>query len=105
MLIGLQTFQLRSIEQNELAIVADIQNKAILAFTGVTIVFLPLSFFTGYYGMNLKGIVSTEKDEKWFWQVCGTVSFVIVIAALLYAIRHRLKKKSSRRYVRDHQFV
>ncbi|KAL8866196.1 MAG: hypothetical protein Q9174_006444, partial [Haloplaca sp. 1 TL-2023] len=39
-------FQLRSIEQNELAIVSDSQNKAVLIFTGVTIVFLPLSFFT-----------------------------------------------------------
>lgn len=41
-----QLFQLRTIEQNELAIIADSNNKAILVFTVVTIIFLPLSFFT-----------------------------------------------------------
>lgn len=41
-----QLFQLRTIEQNELAIIAESNNKAILVFTVVTIIFLPLSFFT-----------------------------------------------------------
>jgi Mg2+ and Co2+ transporter CorA len=89
---GPQLFQLRSIEQNELAIVADSQNKAILVFTGVTIVFLPLSFFTGYYGMNLKGIQNTNKDEKWFWRVCGIVAFCIIGISMTYAFRHRLRR-------------
>lgn len=84
-------FQLRSIEQNELAIVADSQNKAILVFTGVTIVFLPLSFFTGYYGMNLNGVQDTDKDERWFWKVCGIVAFVIIGGSMMYAFRHRLR--------------
>ncbi|KAI4209467.1 MAG: hypothetical protein LQ351_007598 [Letrouitia transgressa] len=51
-------FQLRSIEQNELAIVSDSQNKAILLFTGVTIVFLPLSFFTSYFEARQPGYSS-----------------------------------------------
>jgi Mg2+ and Co2+ transporter CorA len=87
----MQLFQLRSIEQNELAIVADIQNKAILVFTGVTIVFLPLSFFTSYYGMNLKGIIDTTKTVSYFWRVCGSVAFVIIVLAILGAFRHRLQ--------------
>ncbi|RYP19187.1 hypothetical protein DL765_003502 [Monosporascus sp. GIB2] len=29
-------------------------NKAIFVFTGVTVIFLPLSFFTSYFGMNFK---------------------------------------------------
>ena len=33
-------------EQNELAMIAESNNKAILLFTVVTIIFLPLSFFT-----------------------------------------------------------
>ena len=41
-----QLFQLRTMEQNELAIIAESNNKAILVFTVVTIIFLPLSFFT-----------------------------------------------------------
>lgn len=85
-------FQLRSIEQNELAIVNDSQNKAIFVFTGVTIVFLPLSFFTSYYGMNLSGIVGTSKTEAFFWKICGTAGFLIVLIVALGAFRHRLRR-------------
>ncbi|KAI9771406.1 MAG: hypothetical protein M1839_002796 [Geoglossum umbratile] len=62
-------FQLRSIEQNELAVVADNQNKAILVFTAVTIIFLPLSFFTSYWGMNLNGMSENRRTEAYFWKV------------------------------------
>ncbi|EAT88315.2 hypothetical protein SNOG_04555 [Parastagonospora nodorum SN15] len=72
-------FQLRSIEQNELAIIADTQHKAIFVFTGFTIVFLPLSFFTSYFGMNLKGIIDTDKTQEYYWKVCGSVAFGIVL--------------------------
>ncbi|KAL8839581.1 MAG: hypothetical protein Q9170_001685 [Blastenia crenularia] len=84
-------FQLRSIEQNELAIVSDSQNKAILIFTGVTIVFLPLSFFTSYYGMNLSTIVNTERTEGYFWKLCGSIALFIVVVVSLGAFRHQLR--------------
>lgn len=61
-----QLFQLRTIEQNELAVAAESNNKAILVFTVVTTIFLPLSFFTSYYGMNLKGVVDTEHGQGYF---------------------------------------
>jgi Mg2+ and Co2+ transporter CorA len=83
---------LRSIEQNELAIIADNKNKAIFVFTGVTIIFLPLSFFTSYFGMNIGGIVDTDKTERYFWEVCGTVSFVIILIFGVFAMRYRLKE-------------
>ncbi|KAL9125665.1 MAG: hypothetical protein Q9217_005160 [Psora testacea] len=86
-----QLFQLRSIEQSEMAIVSDSQNKAVLIFTGVTIVFLPLSFFTSYFGMNLSGIVDTVKSEAYFWKVCGSVAFFIVLFVTLGAFRHNLR--------------
>jgi len=93
-------FQLRSIEQNELAIVSDSQNKAIMVFTGVTIVFLPLSFFTSYYGMNLTGIVGTPRGEGYFWKVCGTVTLFIVLFVVLGAFRHHIRRAMSRRQVK-----
>ncbi|RYO92298.1 hypothetical protein DL762_001747 [Monosporascus cannonballus] len=76
-------FQMRSIEQNELAIMADTQNKAIFVFTGVTIIFLPLSFFTSYLGMNLQGIVNTDRTEEYFWKVCGSVLIAIILITCL----------------------
>ncbi|KAI4248411.1 MAG: hypothetical protein L6R40_000970 [Gallowayella cf. fulva] len=96
-------FELRSIEQNELAIVSDSQNKAVLIFTGVTIVFLPLSFFTSYYGMNLSTIVNTPRTEGYFWRVCGSAALFIVLVVTLGASRHWLKQMwKSRRAVKHH---
>ncbi|KAI3317618.1 hypothetical protein HD806DRAFT_514603 [Xylariaceae sp. AK1471] len=89
-------FQLRSIEQNELAIIADNKNKAIFVFTGVTIIFLPLSFFTSYFGMNLKGITGTDKTESCFWEVCGPISFVIILAFGTFALRYRVMELFSK---------
>ncbi|KAI0569514.1 CorA Mg2+ and Co2+ transporter [Pyrenophora tritici-repentis] len=83
-------FQLRSIEQNKLAIIADTQNKAIFVLTGFTIVFLPLSFFTSYFGMNLKGIIDTDRTEEYYWKVYGSVAFGIVLLVCLYAFRWRI---------------
>lgn len=91
-----QLFQLRSIEQNELAIMADTQNKAIFVFTAVTIVFLPLSFFTSYFGMNLQGIQGTDRTEGDFWRVCGSVSFSLLFLTVLYAFRHRIYRRIAR---------
>ena len=89
-LISLQLFQLRTIEQNELAIIAESNNKAILVFTVVTIVFLPLSFFTSYYGMNFKGNYSLLSGQGYFWGVCGSITAVIVISTLVYGFKDRL---------------
>jgi Mg2+ and Co2+ transporter CorA len=87
----IQLFQLRSIEQNEIAIRTDFLNKSILLFTGVTIVFLPLNFFTSYYGMNIKGLVDT-RDVGFFWKVCGTIAFLIIFFVTLYAFRRRIRE-------------
>lgn len=47
--------------------------------------------------MNLASIASTNKDESWFWKVCGTAAFLIVLVVVLGAFRHRLKRPFSRR--------
>ncbi|KAI9856863.1 MAG: hypothetical protein M1824_005237 [Vezdaea acicularis] len=83
-------FQLRTIEQNELAIVADSQNKAILVFSITTVIFLPLSFFTSYFGMNLQGIVGTSHGQGFFWTVTASFAFVIVATAAILAFRKQV---------------
>lgn len=69
-----QLFQIRSIEQNDRQILSDNQNKAILVFTGVTTIFLPLSFFTSYFGMNLKGVIDIKETQAYFWKICGSIA-------------------------------
>ncbi len=59
----------------------------------MTIVFLPLSFFTSYYGMNLEGISDTAKDENWFWQTFGPISFLLIFATAIFAYRKDLTEQ------------
>lgn len=62
-----------------------------MVFTVVTVVFLPLSFFTSYFGMNIQGITTTTKNERYFWMVCGPVTVSIVLLTLLFGFRKRLR--------------
>ena len=41
--------------------------------------------------MNLTGIVNTTKTEDYFWKVCGSVAFFVVLFTALGAFRHRLR--------------
>jgi len=63
-----------------------------MVFTIVTVIFLPLSFFTSYYGMNLNDIVTTAKNQGYFWKVCGTATLAIVLFTALSAFRHQLRR-------------
>ncbi|KAI0456669.1 hypothetical protein F5B21DRAFT_502274 [Xylaria acuta] len=75
------------IEQNDRSVVADTMNKAILLFTGITVVFLPLSFVTSYLGMNLSDIRETTIDQAWFWKYLGSTGLVISVLSILYTSR------------------
>jgi hypothetical protein len=61
------------------------QSKAILAFTLVTIVFLPLSFVASLFGMNTTDIRNTESDQTIFWAVAIPLTAVIGGVSLLIA--------------------
>ncbi|KAI4954384.1 hypothetical protein J4E91_002097 [Alternaria rosae] len=43
--------------------------KAIMVFTVVTVVFLPLSFVTSYFGMNASDIRDMDETQAVFWSV------------------------------------
>jgi hypothetical protein len=45
--------------------------KAIMVFTIVTIVFLPLSFVASYFGMNTSDIRNMQATQRLFWTVAG----------------------------------
>ena len=83
----MQVFQQQNIELNELAIVADSQNSAILIFTTVTIVFLPLSFLTSYFGMNLRGVVDTTHNQTFFWRIC--IAFATALLGWVFIVAYK----------------
>ena len=81
-------FQYKTLESNELATIAESRNSAIYIFTIVTVIFLPLSFFTSYFGMNIQGIANTNKTQSDFWAICGTLTVAIVGSTIILAARH-----------------
>lgn len=52
--------------------------KAILVFSIVTIVFLPMSFVTGFLGMNTVDMRNLESGQWVFWAAAIPLTFVVV---------------------------
>jgi len=59
-----------------------VQSRSIVIFTALTIIFLPLSFFTSYFGMGLIDIPAI--NSKFFWSITGPISMGIVV--IVFAI-------------------
>ena len=59
--------------------------KAILVFTVVTIVFLPLNFVSSFFGMNFSDIRNMAQSQSLFWAVALCVTAGVVSASLFLA--------------------
>ncbi|KAI9783672.1 MAG: hypothetical protein M1839_003520 [Geoglossum umbratile] len=59
--------------------------KAIFIFTLVTIIFLPMSFVTGYLGMNTTDIRATGRGQGFFWAIALPLTVGVMGGALLVA--------------------
>ncbi|KAI9782655.1 MAG: hypothetical protein M1816_001726 [Peltula sp. TS41687] len=57
--------------------------KAILVFTTVTIIFLPLSFVSSLLGMNTVDIRNSDKTQWLFWIISLPLTIMVMISALL----------------------
>jgi hypothetical protein len=68
----------QSLEINE-----EDHGKAIMVFTVVTVIFLPLSFATSYFGMNTADIRDMDQKQGLFWGVAIPLTVVTVGACLL----------------------
>lgn len=59
--------------------------KAILVFTVVTIIFLPLNFVSSFFGMNFKDIRDMKQTQWLFWAVALCVTAGVVGGSLFLA--------------------
>ncbi|CAN9264589.1 unnamed protein product [Alternaria alternata] len=66
---------------------ATTQGRAVMLFTIITVVFLPLSFFTSYFGQNVKELTGDENNPtSWdLWRVATPITVVVIVVALLVA--------------------
>ncbi|KAK4103317.1 hypothetical protein N658DRAFT_308880 [Parathielavia hyrcaniae] len=63
------------------------QGRAVMLFTIVTIIFLPLSFFSSYFGQNVSEITGDDKNPRSadLWKIGGPLSVAVIVFALLIA--------------------
>jgi Mg2+ and Co2+ transporter CorA len=66
----------------------DDHGKAILVFTIVTLVFLPLSFVASFLGMNTVDIRNQTTDQSFFWIIALPVTAVVVVLALVIGYKY-----------------
>jgi len=63
-----------------------VQARSILVFTALTIVFLPLTFFTSYFDMDLSDM--SRINSRVFWTITGPISvgIIVIVFALVKAM-------------------
>ena len=83
----------RFLAAQSISLKAESNNKAIIVFTTVTIVFLPLSFVTSYLGMNTSDIRVTQSTQTLFWAIGVPVTFVVLSAAVFAAFYGTLTQR------------
>ncbi|KAG8987719.1 hypothetical protein FRB90_003182, partial [Tulasnella sp. 427] len=98
-LASLEMFE--SITENLIAytfnIVSYDMNSTMRTLTVATVIFFPLTFLTGYFGMNFNGMLSVQAhSEAFFWTLAVPVTVFTVLAFNLvniYNFFHWLRKK------------
>lgn len=63
----------------------DSNGKAILVFTTVTVIFLPLSFMTSYFGMNTPDIRDMAIEQWVFWAASAPLTILVVTFCMTVA--------------------
>ncbi|CAE6523140.1 unnamed protein product, partial [Rhizoctonia solani] len=76
-------------------------NQVMRGLTIATVIFFPLTFLTGYFGMNFDRMPSVQQhSETMFWEIAVPV-MVVVIAAFLFPdiqkLIHLIKKRMATR--------
>jgi hypothetical protein len=61
--------------------------NAIIVFTIVTIIFLPLSWATSYLGMNTVDVRNLEQGQWLFWTIALPVTTVVIRLAVLVVLK------------------
>jgi Mg2+ and Co2+ transporter CorA len=88
--LALQNVQLVETQQED-------NSRAILVFTVVTVLFLPMTFVSGFFGMNLVGISGTTSTVRHFWVIGLPVTAGVIILCLVGAYAGAIKRLFQRR--------
>lgn len=101
-LIGNLADAIRNVAQDIQAQVSTWQGNRINVLTIVTMIFLPISFLTGYFGMNFTWL-DDQLDSFWSWVLLGVglpvllvVVSVVLLASSGYTVPRLIRRNRSR---------
>ena len=87
---GELTRRAQKLAKQNILLVETLQDRAIFIFTISTVFFLPISFVSSFFGMNVRGISSETNTTTEFWAVAVPFTSVVVLlctAAIIWGER------------------
>lgn len=74
----------------------DDNNRAVLIFTIVTVVFVPMTFVCGFFGMDFTDFPSQRRTVMHFWDIAAPLTAGIAVPCILVAFWGPLKRLINR---------
>ncbi|POW00750.1 hypothetical protein PSTT_12950 [Puccinia striiformis] len=78
-------------------------NESMKHLSVVTIIFLPLTFLTGYFGMNFVNFGAIQGSDAFFWFLAAPITTILALVFTYQGARRRIKVKAARFKVRLHK--
>jgi Mg2+ and Co2+ transporter CorA len=81
--LGRYAEEAETLTTNSIRVSNEDNSKAIIIFTTITVIFLPLNAVSSILGMNVVDVRSTTRGSSLFWEIAVPVTFVVLVLCLI----------------------